>query len=289
MKNNIEFYPHYTNSHEHWKFELLRAKYDWAGEGKFWALNNMIGLSDNTVLDLSNPGKKATIANKLKFTNEEFDEYLTYLADKCELIIYRDGEVTTDVVLNCLQKVSAKRDKARERIKSYREKEQSNADVTQNKKNVTGNKRKERRVKDSTANESTVQDILDASSEAPKSLYKKFISVYDDFIKEKTSCPAKIDGTQGKAAKEIIGYFRGASKDNSDEGILNSWRHFLGSWNKLDTYNQGKLKLSEINSDMVNIVNQIKNGTRKTGKHETVSVGAVHSYIDKVFEDRKNT
>jgi hypothetical protein len=124
--------------------------------------------------------------------------------------------------------------------------------------------------------------------EESKGLHQKMISIYDDFIIKKTSCPAKIDGIQGKALKSIIGYFKGASKDKTDEGILNSWKHFLASWDKLDSYYQGKLKLSEINSEMVNIINQIKNGAKKTGKHETVSLASVNSFIDSVFEDRES-
>jgi hypothetical protein len=136
MKNNINFYPHYTNSHEHWKFELLRAKYDWQGEGIFWALNNLIGQSDNTVLDLNNKSKKASISGKFKMSLDEFELYLNYLATDCELIIYRDGMVTTDIVSNVMNEVSEKRRKERERIESWRKQKQSNEHVTRNNDNV---------------------------------------------------------------------------------------------------------------------------------------------------------
>jgi hypothetical protein len=147
MKNNIDFYPHFTNSHEHWKFELLRAKYDWQGEGIFWALNNMIGSSENTILCLKNKSKKASIAGKFKMSLDEFEEYLQYLATDCELIIYRNGDVTTDIVSNVLENVTEKRRKERERMESWRKQKQSNADVTRDNADVTSIK--ESKVKES--------------------------------------------------------------------------------------------------------------------------------------------
>lgn len=104
----------------------------------------------------------------------------------------------------------------------------------------------------------------DASDEAPQeSIYKNFISVYDEFIKIKTNCPAKIDGVQGKAAKSIIEYLRRASNDKTDEGVINSWKFLLSKWDKIEPFYQGKLKLNEIESNLVNIIGQIKNGSGK--------------------------
>jgi hypothetical protein len=148
MKNNINFYPHYTNSHEHWKFELLRAKFDWQGEGIFWALNNMIGQSENTVLDLNNKAKRASIAGKFKMDLDQFENYLQYLSVDCELIIYRDGLVTTDIVSNVMSSVAEKRHRERQRIDSWRKQKESNASVTRNNDNVLAIKEsKEKKVK----------------------------------------------------------------------------------------------------------------------------------------------
>ncbi|MDZ7763237.1 MAG: hypothetical protein U5K00_02260 [Melioribacteraceae bacterium] len=51
MKKNISFYSHYSDSHNHWKFKLLRNKYGWAGEGKFWALKQYDCLSRSMSLE----------------------------------------------------------------------------------------------------------------------------------------------------------------------------------------------------------------------------------------------
>lgn len=154
MKNNISFYPHFTNSHEHWKFELLRAKYDWQGEGIFWALNNMIGLSENTVLDVNNKSKRASIASKFKMTLESFEEYLQYLSKDCELIIYKEGLITTDIVTNTFSNVAEKRNRERVRMDSWRKQKQCNADVTRDNGNV-------RSIKESKEKKSKVNYIKD--------------------------------------------------------------------------------------------------------------------------------
>lgn len=119
MKNNLDFYYHYSDSHEHPKFELLRSKYDWAGEGKFWALNNFIARSENTILDLNKLYNKGAIATKLKFTIEEFEEFLQFLSSECNLIIYKNGLITTDIVTNCYKEVSQKREKSRKTSHKY--------------------------------------------------------------------------------------------------------------------------------------------------------------------------
>jgi hypothetical protein len=113
MKNNLSYYRHEVTSHNHWKFKTLRRKYKWCGEGKFWALNNMIGESDGCKLDISNPDKKAAIAADLDFDDHEFDEYLTFLIEKCRLVIMDEGHLTTPMTQENLAEVSSTRERKR--------------------------------------------------------------------------------------------------------------------------------------------------------------------------------
>ncbi len=109
MKENIEYYRHFSGADQHPKFEMLRAKYGWAGDGRFWALNNRIALASNCVLDLSKKYVKASIANALDFTLAEFDEFLIYLLEECDLIIETESGITTNEVQENYVKVSEKR------------------------------------------------------------------------------------------------------------------------------------------------------------------------------------
>lgn len=95
-KNNLSYYSHKIGSHNHWKFKLLRKKYGWEGEGKFWAFNNLIAESHNCKLDISDEGKQEQIAADLDFEKDEFLDFLKYLIDKCKLVKNGDGTYYTD-------------------------------------------------------------------------------------------------------------------------------------------------------------------------------------------------
>lgn len=116
MKQNIEFYPHYATADQHAKFKMLRVQLGWEGEGKFWALNNRIALSEGCCLDISKKYNKAALAGDLNFTLDEFDKFIIFLKDDCELIKEcGNGTITTDIIQEVFAKVMQDRDKARER------------------------------------------------------------------------------------------------------------------------------------------------------------------------------
>jgi len=91
MKKNLDWYKHYTHSHEHPKFRALRVKYGWAGEGRFWALNNIIAHSSECEIDTNEEFRLDGIADVLNFSLEEVTEFLKFLSEKCKLIIFEDG------------------------------------------------------------------------------------------------------------------------------------------------------------------------------------------------------
>lgn len=117
MKNNIDFYQHFANADQHLKFKMLRVEFGWAGEGRFWALNNRIAEAEDCCLDVSKKYNRAGIASDLGFTLEEMDTFLKFLLEECELIRKcPDGKITTDIVQECYVRVMADREKARERV-----------------------------------------------------------------------------------------------------------------------------------------------------------------------------
>lgn len=117
MKENLEFYQHFTDADQHPKFKMLRVKYGWEGEGKFWALNNRIGLAKGAWLDLSKKFNKASIATDLDFNIEQFDEFISYLEDDCELIFWDEKNecISTDTLQENYKKVMGERAASRDR------------------------------------------------------------------------------------------------------------------------------------------------------------------------------
>jgi hypothetical protein len=96
--------------------------------------------------------------------------------------------------------------------------------------------------------------------------YPNMIEVYDKFCQDKTGVGCKIDGAQGKAMKRIIKFLESQckKKDNLleneklDEMVLLAWNYILTNWNKLDDFNRGRIKLTEIDSNMLNILSKLK-------------------------------
>lgn len=122
MKNNIEYYPHFTKSDEHGKFKALRTRFGWAGEGRFWALNNRIGLAENCVLDLTKGYNKSSLASDLNLNISQLDEFLEYLHNSCHLIYYpKEGCVTTEIVQETLKRVMKEREDNRLRLARFRD------------------------------------------------------------------------------------------------------------------------------------------------------------------------
>jgi hypothetical protein len=114
MKNNLSWYRHQTIADSNWKFKTLRRKYGWAGEGKFWALNNRIATAQDCKLSLSNEDQKQTVASDLDFDIEEFEEYIAFLVEKAKLL-QREGDlIFTNDVQEDLKKMNLKRSKNKE-------------------------------------------------------------------------------------------------------------------------------------------------------------------------------
>ena len=115
MKKTLEYYQHYSSSHNHWKFRLLRSKLGWSAEGRFWALNNMIALSDDCLLDLNRKNLKATVMSDLQLSEQEFENFISVLVKDCELLISLDGAVTNETLRTNLAEVMKQRERMKEK------------------------------------------------------------------------------------------------------------------------------------------------------------------------------
>ena len=117
MKQNIDFFTHDTDSHQHPKHELLIATYGYEGYGRFWALNEMIGKAENARLDLGVKRNRSKVANVLKMTLQELDEFVEFLSsDDCELVDKSvDYVLTTDRTQHDLGYAMNTREAARNR------------------------------------------------------------------------------------------------------------------------------------------------------------------------------
>tara|TARA_B110000858_G_scaffold86683_1_gene100124 strand:+ start:2466 stop:3239 length:774 start_codon:yes stop_codon:yes gene_type:complete len=96
-----------------------------------------------------------------------------------------------------------------------------------------------------------------------KTIYTECVSVYDAFCLQRFDSPAKINGAEGNALKQTIGYLKksAVAKGFTEDTALDSFKYILNGWDKLEPFLQKQIKLTQINSNLTNIINQLKNGT----------------------------
>lgn len=88
------------------------------------------------------------------------------------------------------------------------------------------------------------------------SLYKTMMKVYYDWFEVRYKMKPQIDGGDGKALKKIIAYFKLNCKD--DIVIVDSWKLLFEHWNKLSKFYKEKTRLRQINSNIQNIILELK-------------------------------
>lgn len=106
---------------------MLRSLYPnftegWAAEGRFWALNNMIALSENCKLDLTKKRNIGVIADELSLSSPELLDFLAVLtSEDVELLQeIEPGIYTTKIIQETLDSVMEDRERSRKRKKSVK-------------------------------------------------------------------------------------------------------------------------------------------------------------------------
>lgn len=178
MKENLEYYKHECKAHHNWKFKLLRNKFGWAGEGRFWALNGEIGDSAHCKLDMKDKNKMNTIAGEIGLTIPEFKEFLNYLIKDCRLLKREGDYITNDTLKGTLSEVMKDRESARERkLRRSQEKKESSGELF-NSSGVATNKEEKSKVNQSKVNQWVSEIIL----AFPKMNNEKFLKAYSEWV-----------------------------------------------------------------------------------------------------------
>ena len=102
-------------------------------------------------------------------------------------------------------------------------------------------------------------------------VYSEMVREYDSFCTNQTGMGAKMDALQGKSMKEIIKYLRTQvinKKGQLEEPVLNNeivsaWQFVLANWSMVDDFYSKQIKLNQINSNLPNILTQLRNNKKK--------------------------
>jgi hypothetical protein len=102
--------------------------------------------------------------------------------------------------------------------------------------------------------------------------YLAMVKEYDLFCISYTGMGAKMDAMQGNSMKQIIKYLSSQviNKKGGNIGdailmqeIIAAWKFILANWSVLDTYYSKQIKLNQINSNLPNILTQLRNNKQK--------------------------
>lgn len=116
------------------------------------------------------------------------------------------------------------------------------------------------------------------------------LDIYYEWFKERNEgVPPRIDGADGKALKNIISYFktiykgRPEPKGTEEMEVKSMLSFILGNWHGLDSFYQKQTKLTQINSNITNIINEFKNGKSKQANPKDKSADARASRMQSMF------
>jgi uncharacterized protein YdaU (DUF1376 family) len=101
----------------------------------------------------------------------------------------------------------------------------------------------------------------------PEGEFPEAVEAYNKFILDKTGAPAILDGAQGAAMKKILKYFNSIETVKDEKFTAVECLEILfKNWDKLDNFTAGQLKLTQINSNLINIINKVKNGNQNNNE-----------------------
>ncbi|WP_410221918.1 hypothetical protein [Pedobacter sp.] len=106
---------------------------------------------------------------------------------------------------------------------------------------------------------------LEKVSETP-AIYQQCLHEYAEFLRGR-NIPLIMDARQGKALKQIIAKLYAASVDKSDDGIFASWKFILRNWQRTGDFIGRQIKLSDIDRNLLEILDKIRNGANKKQAH----------------------
>lgn len=112
-------------------------------------------------------------------------------------------------------------------------------------------------------------------------LYSKMMALYSDWFKGRNNgLPPNINAVEGASLKKIIAYFeplvyskakeKGVTlekgSEEADNEVINAFNLIFNQWETMDDFLKNGVKLSQINSNLTNIINQLRNKNGKLTK-----------------------
>lgn len=121
-------------------------------------------------------------------------------------------------------------------------------------------------------------------------LYSEMVKIYFEWFEGLSGVKPKFGQAEGASLKQIINYFKILYKDNHSEGenefeeVTKMFQYIFKFWHLIDPFLQKQTKVTQINSNIQNIINDIKNGhKRKSSNNKDKSEHARGERLQKSF------
>jgi hypothetical protein len=120
-------------------------------------------------------------------------------------------------------------------------------------------------------------------------LYLEMVKIYFDWFENLSGgVKPKFGAIDGAAMKLIINYFKSLHKNANDgtdefDEVTKMFRIIFQKWNLIDPFLQDQTKLTQINSNLQNIIIQIKNGHKRKSNSNDKSTNAIGARVQDSF------
>lgn len=248
----MKYYLHSVDTMDDEKVTELFRRFGYEGTGLFHAILEKLAKQEK-------PVKTDTLKYQLK-VGKRLLKCWNFL-EEIGLISSNNGETFNKQLLNFSEKYQIKKEKNAKKISEWRKKQEDTESVTGYEPSCNHPK-----VKKSKVNESKVNlNINEFAEKTPNSVHSEIIKIYSSWYENLVGVKYKFNGgSDGNAVKSIIAYLKNANSENqTDEIIFDSFIYILSKYDTWDEFYKKQLKLSQINSNLTNIIANI-NGIGKS-------------------------
>lgn len=122
--------------------------------------------------------------------------------------------------------------------------------------------------------------------------YQPCLDTYFEFIKKVSGLPPNFNGAEGKSLNAIIAYIKKLDQVKAGgRSVVEVFKFLLDNFDRWEAFHQKQLKLTQINSNLTNIINSIKNGGqnhRDSARNENAKLGEIiRSGVEIDFRPKK--
>jgi|GEM_PF-6508690 len=272
QKNNADYFPHQTTLRNHRKIKILRNRFGSVLGYAFWCMM-LEWLTEHDGLEFEySEIEFEMFASELGVSAAEIPPMIDYCI-KLELLFKSDdGFIYSESLNEELNRVFEKRKKEREKSKTRKRKVDGTFLTTSG--GVSAAEIPHSRVEKSKEEKSKEDISITASSDEEQfdtpvvpitPVYKECMDIYNNFIISQTGVSAKIDSKTGAALKRIIKYLGTQAKDKTNvRAVPDAFAYIFSHYHSWDNFHQKQLTMNQIESNLINIINSIKNGKQLT-------------------------